>query len=75
VAERQQQSPCSASDVHWLAFLVDTFESAERLTDVPCDVTSRLELRARLARPAMSQDISQDIQTQNIHAAMPRDAA
>ncbi len=53
IVQRQQQSCLDVSDDRWLAMLVDTFESVERLESIPCDSASMSALRARLELPAM----------------------
>jgi hypothetical protein len=52
MAQRNQHTGSGIGDTRWLATLVDTFEAAERLGDVPCDNNALRAVKARLARPA-----------------------
>ena len=42
----------------WLSGLVQTLDSVERLSDVPCDDTVMRAMRARLARPTTTRPAS-----------------
>jgi hypothetical protein len=52
MAQRNHHTGSGLGDTRWLATLVDTFEVAERLGDVPCDTNALRAVKARLARPA-----------------------
>ncbi|MBC7585053.1 hypothetical protein FNL55_14185 [Tardiphaga sp. vice352] len=42
----------------WLFGLVETLDSVERLSDVPCDDSAMRAMRARLARPTTTRSAS-----------------
>ncbi|MDB5653335.1 MAG: hypothetical protein JWQ94_948 [Tardiphaga sp.] len=41
----------------WLAALVETFESTESLSQVPCDATVLRAMRAQLSRPTSTRPV------------------
>jgi hypothetical protein len=57
MAQRQHQSHTNAGNDIWLSMLVDTFESTERLGDIPCDQAAKSAMRQRLAMPAENHDL------------------
>ncbi|MDB5500949.1 MAG: hypothetical protein JWR89_851 [Tardiphaga sp.] len=60
MGQRQQPSNAETEGSAWLGTLVDTFERAERLGDVPCDPgllsAARLRLQGELSAAEVSGD-------------------
>ena len=61
---QQLRDHASEAGQVWLSSLVETFDRAERLHDVPCEESSLRAMRAQLARPTAT--------ALNAHGFLPR---